>query len=87
MGNNGEYVYGIWEPTSVLGLIQICGDKRHNPPYTFFIDNEFELIEEQQDIEIQEIEEKEWYGTQEISNTISILVKAVKQLDKMQKEG
>ena len=59
MGNNGEFVYERWEITNTLGLIQKCNDKKSSPPYTFFINNEFELIEEQQDIDIQAIEKVE----------------------------
>lgn len=87
MGNNGEFVYERWEITNSLGLIQKCNDKKSSPPYTFFIDNEFELIEEQEDIDIQEI--KEFASEYKMNNVefqlqdkINQILFAIKQLDK-----
>lgn len=89
MGNNGEFVYERWEITNSLGLIQKCNDKKSSPPYTFFINNEFELIEEQQDIDIQAIEDiniRPYKGFTDICNYIeekgNEIIKAIKQLDR-----
>ncbi len=54
----------------------------NNQYITKNLNEEVEIIEEQQDIDIQSIEEKEWYGSQEIGDILPKLVKAVKQLDR-----
>lgn len=61
-----------------------------NQYYTIFpvmccLNDDFELIEDN-NIDIDSIEEKEWYGSQEKDTKINELIQAVKQLNREIKE-
>lgn len=50
---NNEYKYKNYGSLEELGLVKIEPQGESIPDYSMFIDNEFTVIEEQQDIDIQ----------------------------------
>ncbi|MBR3163570.1 MAG: hypothetical protein IKF17_05685 [Clostridia bacterium] len=92
---NNEYKYKNYGSLEELDLVKIEPQGESIPDYSMFIDNEFTVIEEQQDIDIQEIEELPQWTTRrdgevtqqegkrlEMAEKINQLVQAVKQLDR-----